>query len=212
LEDDTINRCLAYNYWHILEEKKGYEKATSGTESNKQLSKSIQKDKNDGISLSAHFVDYSEKIKELEEKLNLPIFTSVRNKVEELKNKKIKKLNWYQYFNEKNINIKELASNIELHAACEGGYRYNSRSTHSNDAHVSYLEREKENHASMVNKCVVESSHFTIQLYKACIEERHKDKMQELSDWFYDEIESVRSKIIENLEYGYQQSASGHAA
>lgn len=211
LEDDTINRCLAYNYWHILESKKGFEKATPGTETNKQLSNSIKKDKNDGISLSANFADYLEKIKELEGKLNLPIFTTVRNKVGELKKKEIKRPKWYQYFNEKNINIKELAYNLGLHAAYEGGYRYNSMSTHSNDAHASYFEREKENHANTVIECVVESSHFAIQLYKDYIEKRQKDKMQELSVWFYDDIESLRSKIIEKLEYDHQQSAAGHA-
>lgn len=203
LEDEIENRCLAYNYWHIFDSKKGYERATSGTETNKQLSKSIQKDKNIGISLSENFADYSEKIKELEKKLSLPIFSVVRNKAEELKSNKIKRPNWYQYFNEKNKNIKELAYNLGLHAAYESAYRYNSKSTHSNDAHASYLENGI--HTNMVIECVVESSHFTILLYKDYIEKRQKDKMNDLSDWFYDEIESVRSKIIKKLENDHQQ-------
>lgn len=199
LEEDTINRCLAYNYWHILEEKKGYEKATPGTEMNKQLLNSIQKDKNNNISLSFSFSDYSEKIKELEGKISLPIYAIIQSKVEELKRKKTRRPNWYQYFNEKNENIKELAYSLELQAAYEGEYRYNSKSTHSNDAHASYFERELENYENTVIECVIESSHFIIQIYKTYIEKRQNDKIQELNAWFYGEIESLRSRIIEKL-------------
>lgn len=130
LEKDKKNRALSYNVWLAHKDLKFIEKLTDSTQSGKQLSNEIKKDKyvkelkSDGYKLEIGKQNSLELLK-------LPHYIPIEKEYQRM-NKIKKNPMWYSLFDGPK-DIKQLAKKLNHHTSYEIIYRNLSDSTHANN-------------------------------------------------------------------------------
>ena len=205
IREETQKRGIAYNYWHLKEMAKNYERLIPGTELYKQLQSHFRKDTSGNFQFDISSVDPEKSFSEIQSILNNEIFFDIKEEENRLKAENIKNPKWYQFYNPKNCSLKELSSSLGFNGLYEGSYRLNSRSTHGNDSHEGYFKYKPEGKIELFNirtpvmtlDCTKESSHYALTLYQDYIEKRLPEYSDEFNSWFNTEIEKLRGKILE---------------
>ena len=202
LEKDKKNRALSYNVWIAHKDLKFYEKLNKSTQSGKQLSNEINKDKYvKELSSNNSILELGKR--NSEELLKLPLYEAIEQEYQRTNAIK-KNPMWYSLFDGPR-DIEQLAKRLNHHTSYEIVYRILSDSVHANDILKNKLAPNKNGQTDIIQirfpkdaqNITVHTLNFLLLTYINFYQKELPNKKADFSNW-YNEFGKVYRELREN--------------
>ncbi len=200
LEDDTHNRSMAFLVWHTRKNLKAYSRLDSTTQSGKQLTKTLEKDKVTG---DLDFLDVphlDKAIKNLESLIQRPEYADANKEYDKLIASGEKKPQWFRLFDGPK-NVEQLADHLNLQSFYEILYRNYSGPTHGTDIIQGKISESVSNGVDIVQirnpkdaqTVTTFALTLSIRIYRIFIEARIPERQDDHKKWY----ESIRKLYLQ---------------